>query len=75
MDALKLLRMAEQIAANVTVSHDVNVVAERTADHLVRFWDPRMRADLLAYVDSVGPELSASVQGAVERLREATANR
>jgi len=46
VSAEKLLRMAGQIAANVTVSDDPEVIAERTADHLNRFWDARMRNQL-----------------------------
>ena len=71
MNADKLLRMAEQIAVNVTASRDPDIVAERTADHLRRFWDPRMRAQLMAHVDGAQADVSAAVRLAVERLRQA----
>lgn len=44
----KLIKMAEQIAANVTLSREPETVATAMADHIQRFWDPRMRESLLA---------------------------
>lgn len=61
----KLLRMAEQIALNCSVATDPAQVAERLADHLNRFWDPRMRSSLIKLVSqqqvSVSPALSKAV--------------
>jgi formate dehydrogenase subunit delta len=43
MDVAKLHYMAEQIARNfVVLGHDNAVAA--TADHIAKFWDPRMKA-------------------------------
>ena len=69
VDADKLVRMAEQIAANVSVSDDPGIVAAKLADHLGRFWDPRMRSELCR-VAAAGRSLSPAVAGAVARLRE-----
>jgi formate dehydrogenase subunit delta len=61
----KLLKMAEQITANMAYTDDRDVVAASVADHLGRFWDPRMLAGLKAYTadnpESVSPVLSAAV--------------
>lgn len=62
----KLVRMAEDIAANVTAGDDVQLTAERTADHLRRFWDPRMRRALIEAADDL--PLSPAVAGAVAQL-------
>lgn len=55
----KLLRMAEQIAANISISEDTEDVAQQVAGHLQRFWDPRMRARFMAeapgHVEQMSP--------------------
>lgn len=38
----KLVRMAEQIAANISASEDPQIVADAVLTHIKRFWDPRM---------------------------------
>jgi len=64
----KLLRMAEQIAVNVTASKDPSVIAERLADHLTRFWDPRMRAALTEHLADVDVAASDAVRTAIGKL-------
>ena len=64
----KLVRMAEQIAANLDLGDDV-VTAARVADHIGRFWDPRMRETLLAYAASGEAQLSARVREALKQLK------
>ena len=55
--------MADQIARNFAVQgHDKAVAA--TADHIVRFWDPRMKAAILADRGA----LSSIARGAIELL-------
>lgn len=55
----KLLRMAEQIAANISISEDAEDVAQQVTGHLQKFWDPRMRARFVAeapaHVDHMSP--------------------
>ena len=69
VSAQKLVRMAEQIAANVTVSDDPAVVAERTADHLNRFWDLRMRDEFLAYCTNDNNSLSTIIEATSRHVR------
>jgi len=58
----KLVRMANQIARNLTHDHDPVVAV---ADHIHAFWTVRMQQDLLAH----GPDgLDAVAQAALERL-------
>jgi hypothetical protein len=61
----KLVRMAEQIAANMNYTNDSEVVAAKISDHLARFWDPRMLEAIKVYnlenPDSLSKELSIAV--------------
>lgn len=47
MDPARLRQMAEQIARNFAVQGE-EVAAAATAEHIARFWDPRMRAAIVA---------------------------
>lgn len=42
-----LLRMANQIAANIGGGHTPEETSSRIAQHLIRFWTPKMRQDLV----------------------------
>lgn len=64
----KLLRMAEQITTNMAYTDDTEVVAEKIADHLYRFWDPRMLAALKACNNEQAESLSPALAAAVLRL-------
>lgn len=66
--AEKLVRMAEQIAANISIDTNDDVVATSVAEHIKRFWDPRMRAKICEYADSDSVELSSIVLKAVRQL-------
>jgi formate dehydrogenase subunit delta len=72
----KLIAMANQIGAFFEAEPDVARARAGVADHLRRFWDPRMRRELLAWLDEHGDgELRPLVREAVaahrERLRPA----
>ena len=70
MDKVKLVRMANQIAANLDYGDEpADVVADRVADHLSRFWDPVMRRELLEYSRSNDTILCAAAKAAVERVQ------
>lgn len=60
-----LVRMANQIAANLAAQGEAVAVRE-TATHIARFWDPRMKAALFA-AEQTGLEPIA--RAAVEQLR------
>lgn len=47
MDASRLRQMADQIARNLAVRGE-DAAAAATAEHMAQFWDPRMRAAILA---------------------------
>jgi formate dehydrogenase subunit delta len=65
----KLAYMANQIGKFFAhQEHDKAVAA--IADHLRRYWDPRMRSTILANYGAVKDRLDPVVQQAVEQLRK-----
>ncbi|HML07164.1 MAG TPA: formate dehydrogenase subunit delta [Xanthobacteraceae bacterium] len=63
----KLVYMANQIGKFFT-SQGQEQAAAGTADHLRKFWDPRMRAAIVAHLQAGGAGLDPVVRLAVERL-------
>jgi len=70
MSPEKLAYMANQIGKFFAHQPHDKAVAS-IADHLRRFWDPRMRATILGQYDAVKGQLDPAVQQAVEQLRKA----
>lgn len=66
----KLVRMAEQITANLAYTDDLDIVSARVADHLNRFWDPRMRQALLEFGGQEDHSLSPALRMALPQLRD-----
>lgn len=64
MDLARLTYMANQIARNFAVQGD-DAAISATCDHLKRFWDPRMRRQIMA---ADGSGLEPIAKAAVERL-------
>ena len=54
MDAAKLVSMANQIAGFFATEPDHALAVEGTTGHIQKFWDPRMRRELLATFDAGG---------------------
>jgi formate dehydrogenase subunit delta len=65
----KLVYMANQIG-KFFASQGAEKAAASTADHIKKFWDPRMRAAILAHVETGGDGLDSFVRDAVGRLKE-----
>ena len=68
MSPEKLVYMANQIGRFFAHQAEAAAAAS-TADHLVRFWDPRMRKAIIDYVDGGGGGLQPCVLRAVLSLR------
>lgn len=68
MDVRKLIRMANQIALNFQAIGQDNAVAA-TAEHIWKFWDPRMKAAIFADDRSTLTPLAAA---AIARLEAGT---
>jgi formate dehydrogenase subunit delta len=66
----KLIYMANQIGKFFT-SQGPEKAAAGTADHIKKFWDPRMRAAIFAHLEAGGAGLEPVVRAALERLEEA----
>jgi formate dehydrogenase subunit delta len=67
MSPEKLAYMANQIGKFFAHQPEDKAV-EAIADHLVKFWDPRMRAKILAHLSAGGAGLDPLVRRAVEQL-------
>lgn len=63
----KLVYMANQIAKNLAVQGEAAAVA--TADHIKKFWDPRMRKRIVAQLEAGGAGLEPTARQAIEHLR------
>jgi formate dehydrogenase subunit delta len=64
MEIERLRYMVEQVARNFAAQGEEAAIAA-TADHLTQFWDPRMKAQILADDRTA---LSPVVAAAVDRL-------
>jgi formate dehydrogenase subunit delta len=67
VEVAHLVSMANDIAANFSFHEDAST---RTADHIRRFWAPRMRRQLLEYVARGSRGLSEIALAALDELRE-----
>jgi len=71
MDPHKLVKMVNAIAAFFESETDAKVVSEEIAGHVRRFWEPRMRKELIRYIDEEGGVgCKASVLEAIAVHRE-----
>jgi formate dehydrogenase subunit delta len=67
MSPEKLVYMANQIGKFFSHASEQEAVFN-TADHLKKFWDPRMRAAIVEYAEGGGAELQPIVLKAVRSL-------
>lgn len=67
MSPEKLVRMANQIATFFE-SQPGDDQADRVAQHLADFWDPRMRFEIRKLAEAPDSGLSPLARAAVERL-------
>ena len=66
----KLVMMANHIAKNLAIQGEARAIAA-IADHIARFWDPRMRRELLRWQDEhAGEGLKDSVRDAIAAHRD-----
>jgi formate dehydrogenase subunit delta len=72
MSPEKLIYMAGQIGKFFAAQGETQAVAA-VADHLEKFWDPRMRKAILDYVEGGGEGLPPIVDAAVRSLRRGAA--
>jgi formate dehydrogenase subunit delta len=66
----KLIYMANQIGKFWT-SQGADKAPAAIAEHIRKFWDPRMRTAILTHLGNGGEGLDPTVRAAIERLAEA----
>jgi formate dehydrogenase subunit delta len=71
MDAHKLVKMANEIAAFFESEPQRDIALASIAGHLRRFWDPRMRSEIVRWVDEHGGEgLTPAALDAIKANRD-----
>ena len=74
MSADRLIYMANQIGKFFhSQGHDKAVPG--IAEHIRKFWDPRMRRGIFAHLDAGGPGLDPEVREAIATLQQEQAHR
>ena len=68
VDVEKLTKMARQIIANMNYVDDPAIVAAKAADHMNRFWDPRMKAALRDHAVENSEEFEPPLQDVIKLL-------
>lgn len=63
----KLVMMANQIVRNLAIQGDDKAV-DLAADHMRKFWDPRMRSQMRQHLAAGAAGLSPLAKRAVEQL-------
>ena len=74
MQPHRLAYMANQIG-KFFVTEDKPTAAANIADHLKKFWDPRMRTEIVAHLADGGEGLDPEVREAVAMLKAPAANK
>jgi formate dehydrogenase subunit delta len=70
MNIERLVQMANDIANYFASEPDRAAGIEGVALHIERFWEPRMRKQIMAHVETGGSGLSALALAALELLRD-----
>ena len=68
MNIERLVAMANDIAAFFAAEPDPDSAADQVANHLKKFWEPRMRAEIQRCLQQGGAGLSPLARRGVERL-------
>ena len=64
----RLIKMANDISDFFNAESDKEVAAEGVKNHILRAWDPRMRREIIAYVNQDGTALTPLAKTAITRL-------
>lgn len=74
MDIHRLVKMANDIAKFFEAEPDHALAVEGVAGHLRKFWEPRMRREIVAYVEQNGGDgLRPLAAEAVRSIRSTSA--
>ena len=72
MDIDNLVKMANDISNFFAADPDSEAATADMAEHLQKFWEPRMRQAITAYRRDGGLGLSELARAAIDRLPEAS---
>jgi formate dehydrogenase subunit delta len=64
----KLVYMANQVGTFFK-SQDAETASAKIAEHITKFWDPRMRRAIIAHLNAGGAGLDPAARKAIEALR------
>ena len=67
-----LVKMANQIESFFRSEIDRNIAVENISSHIKRFWDPRMRKEIIQHVQSGGHGLGDLSLEAIKGLASST---
>lgn len=70
MDSHHLVAMVNEIAA-FFAGEDPTMAAQNVANHLRRYWDPRMRRQIVEHASKGGEGLSPVAKAGVELISDA----
>jgi formate dehydrogenase subunit delta len=70
MDTENLVKMANNIGNFFSAEPDRTAAVDGVADHLRKFWEPRMRRAIIAHYSQGGAGLGELSRAAVARLAE-----
>jgi formate dehydrogenase subunit delta len=65
-----LVHMANQIEAFFAAEDDREIAIEGIRNHIARFWEKRMRQQILEHLAAGGEGLGELARAALERIRE-----
>jgi formate dehydrogenase subunit delta len=68
MDVERLVAMANDIANFFDSETDRKLAAEGVRSHISRFWEPRMRREIITHVEQGGEGLSPTARDAITLL-------
>ncbi|MCD6076000.1 MAG: NAD-dependent formate dehydrogenase [Rhodospirillales bacterium] len=68
-ESKRLVTMANQIAAFFRPYPEEEAI-KGTYEHLIQFWDPRMRVKMIAHVEAGGEGLSPIALAATKQLKK-----
>jgi formate dehydrogenase subunit delta len=68
MDVQRLVAMVNDIAAFFDSEPDKGVAAEGVRQHLQKFWEPRMRREIIAHLQTGGAGLTPTANTAISKL-------
>jgi formate dehydrogenase subunit delta len=68
VDVHNLVSMANDIAAFFDSETDKSVAVEGVRFHISRYWEPRMRRQIIAHAQNGGDGLTATARSAIEKL-------